>query len=212
MHLTAGQNIALQSVQGVRVSLTWAARPGAEADLSALLLRKGKVISSEHFVFYNQSASPDGAVVHIGKHGQGDMVTDSIDVGLERLQLDVEVIVLAASAHPAAPGAMARLGEPEVTVLDPHGAVLAQHRLSTLTNETAVNVVELYRRDGQWKVRAVGQGWSDGLAGLARDYGVEVDGDDEAPESPGPAAGEGAEVSAPGIDWSDPPVPAGYEI
>ena len=203
MQLAAGQNMTLPDTPGVRVSLRWAAQAPVDADLSALLLRDGTVLSDDHFVFYNQVASPDGSVTHVGKHTDGSGVTDAVDVDLAGVPQEVEVVVLAVSAHPAAPGALARLGEPEVHVLDGRGQLLASHRLSRLTTESAVDVVELYRRGGAWKLRAVGQGWADGLAGLARDFGVDV-GDEDVPGSEAAAA--------PAVDWSDPPVPAGYEL
>jgi stress response protein SCP2 len=214
VQLTAGQNFFLPEVPGVRVNLTWAANPDIDADLSALLLQGGKVLSSDHFVFYNQAASPDGAVTHVGKNTSQPHVVDSIDVALAALPADVQAVVLAVSAHPSGPGALAQLGQPEVSVVDPHGNVLASHRLTSMTSESALNVIELYRRAGAWKVRAVGQGWNDGLAGLARDFGVEVDDEDPSDaelhaEAEAPARNSGGRV---GADWSNPPVPTGYEI
>ena len=214
MQLIAGQNTALPDVVGVRISLRWPRHPDIDADLSALLLNDGKVISSDHFVFYNQAASPDGSVTHVGKVTDKDAgtVTDSVDLGLASVPAAVDAVVLAVSAHPGDTGALAQLGQPEVVVVDPTGQVLASHRLSDLTTEAAVNVLEVYRRAGAWKVRAVGQGWSDGLAGLARDFGVEVDDEDtyqqDALTDDQPARTPGR----PAVDWSDPPVPAGYEL
>ena len=206
MQLAAGQNMTLPDIPGVRVALRWSARAPVDADLSALLLRDGTVLSDDHFVFYNSIASPDGSVTHVGKHTDGGVVTDAVDVALSAVPPQVEVVVLAVSAHPAHPGALALLGEPEVHVVDPGGRLLASHRLSRLTTESAVDVVELYRRGGTWKLRAVGQGWADGLAGLARDFGVDVGDEHDTPPPDLVPAGP------PAVDWSDPPVPAGYEL
>jgi stress response protein SCP2 len=93
---------------------------------------------------------------------------------------------------------LVELGPLRATVSGADGRSLASFVVDGLREESAAIVLELYRRDASWKVRAVGQGYRDGLAGLARDFGVEID-DETAP-------------APPGIDWRHPPVPAGYEL
>lgn len=194
MQLTKGANTALPPTREVTVTCGWASLPGLEADLSALLLAAGRVRGDADFVFYNQPSSADRSVVHAGKRA-GAAVTDRIVVDLGGLDEAVDAVVFAVSVDG---GALAELGPVHATVGNGPGAPLASFVMDGLDAETAAVAVELYRRGAQWKVRAVGQGYRDGLAGLARDFGVEID--DEPPPPP------------PGIDWRHPPVPAGYEL
>lgn len=197
MQLTKGANLALPAVPAVAVTCTWTPRPGLEADLSALLLVDGRVRGDADFVFYNQPASADRRVVHAGKTA-GAEVTDRIDVDLAGFDDAVGSVAFALSLDGAPGRVLADLGPVRVAVTG--GGPLAAFVMDGLDTETAAVAVELYRRGAQWKVRAVGQGYRDGLAGLARDFGVDVV--DEPVPDPVP----------PGIDWRHPPVPAGYEL
>jgi stress response protein SCP2 len=197
VQLTKGANLTLPPTRDVTVTCTWAPGPGLDADLSALLLVDGKVRSDADFVFYNQPASADRRVVHPGKHTAA-VVTDRIAVDLAGLDDAVHMIAFAVSLDAAPDRRLAELGPLRASVTGSGGATLAEFVVDGLDAETAAVALELYRRDARWKVRAVGQGYRDGLAGLARDFGVTID-DDPAPE---PA----------GIDWRHPPVPAGYEL
>lgn len=195
MQLTKGANLTLPPTRAVTVTCTWTSRPGPEADLSALLLVDGRVRGDADFVFYNQPASADRRVVHAGKRA-GAEVTDRIDVDLAGVDDAVTALACAVSVDG---GSLAELGPVRASVVGGgSGELLASFVMDGLDVETAAVAVELYRRGGRWKVRAVGQGYRDGLAGLARDFGVEID--DEPPAPP------------PGIDWRQPPVPAGYEL
>ncbi|MEU1992939.1 TerD family protein [Nocardia gamkensis] len=170
-----GANVPVPS-STVRIDVGWAA--GADADASALLVASGKVRSDLDFVFYNQPAHPSGAVRHEGKR-PGSIVLDVLSADLARVEPQVDGIVIAASTEGGAVGRLEGLfvrvvevgSEAEVARFDSIGA----------TSETAVVLGELYRRDGGWKFRAVGQGYASGLAGLATDYGISVD---EAPAPP----------------------------
>ncbi len=167
--LTKGANAPL-SARSVVVTLSWQGRPGLDADLSALLLAAatGKVRSDDDLVFYNQPTGP--GVQHLGKTA-GATTTDRVQVDTDRLPADVDRVVVAASADG---GTFGQLGALSVTVSD-GGTELVRYDIRDATTETALVFVELYLRGGQWKVRAVGQGYDTGLGGLATDFGVTVD-------------------------------------
>ncbi|MFE4537405.1 TerD family protein [Streptomyces scopuliridis] len=184
MSMLKGANLPVQA-QAVRVELGWRSGPGVpDVDASALLLVSGKVRSDADFVFYNQPAHASGAVRHEGKKTGGDGVTDTLAVDLARVEPAVERIVLAASADG---GSFGRVPGLRVRVLDAaSGAEIARYESQDATVETAFLLGELYRRQGNWKFRAVGQGYGSGLAGLATDFGISVD-DEPAPRT-APAA------------------------
>ncbi|MGV9783533.1 TerD family protein [Nocardia farcinica] len=167
-----GANVAVP-MSAVRIELGWQSGPGVpDADASALLLVGGKVRSDNDFVFYNQPAHPSGAVRHEGKR-QGPTVLDVLSVNLAGVEPQVETIVIAASADGGTFGQFQGL---YVRVLDAaNGAEVARFDSTGASTETAFVLGELYRRQGAWKFRAVGQGYDSGLAGLATDFGISVD-------------------------------------
>ncbi|WP_437065141.1 TerD family protein [Streptomyces sp. enrichment culture] len=158
----------------LRVEVGWRGGPGVpDADASALLLAGGKVRSDSDFVFYNQPAHTSGAVRHEGKRDTGGMVTDTLLVDLTRVESAVETVVLAASADGGAFGQVPGL---YIEVKDAtQGTVVARFDSTGASVETAFVLGEFYRRQGAWKFRAVGQGYSSGLEGLATDFGITVD-------------------------------------
>ncbi|WP_121703088.1 VWA domain-containing protein [Streptomyces sp. E5N298] len=181
--LSKGANIAVDS-PAVRAELVWSAGPGVpEVDASALLLTSaGRVRDDGDFVFYNQPRHTSGAVGHLGKRVGPDadagVTTDAVEVDLLSVESAVERIVLCASADGGAFGRVPRL---TLRLLDAAtGTELARFDITAGT-ETALVGGELYRRQGAWKFRAVGQGYASGLAGLATDFGITVD--DDAPPS-----------------------------
>ncbi|MEU6942143.1 TerD family protein, partial [Streptomyces rubiginosohelvolus] len=191
----------------VRVELGWRSAAGTpDVDGSALLLVSGKVRNDADFVFYNQPAHSSGAVRHEGKRTAGDAVTDTLFVDLGRVEPAIERIVVAGSADG---GSFGRVSGLYVRVVDAaNGAELARFDPTDATVETAFILGELYRRQGAWKFRAVGQGYSTGLEGLATDFGISVDEPQQAapvappaPASPaapgspaGPQDGSGSKV------------------
>ncbi|MFJ2897040.1 VWA domain-containing protein [Streptomyces sp. NPDC087218] len=175
----------------VRAVLGWSTGSGVpDVDASALLLtRGGRVRSDDDFVFYNQPRHASGAVTHLGKQPGAD----TLEVHPGALGPDIERVALCASADGGTFGQVPGL---HLRLLDAaSGAELARFEMAA-GPETAMIGGELYRRDGGWKFRAVGQGYASGLAGLATDFGITVDDERPAP-APGP-------VPAP-----LPPVPAG---
>jgi stress response protein SCP2 len=145
-------------------------------DVSGLLLTSdGKVRSDDDFIFYNQPAGP-GVTYRSG----GGSAPDAIVVDTAAVPPGIEKIVVTAS--PDAAGQTFQGIEPTATLRDAAGgAVLATFTPPRLGTETALVVMEIYLRNGAWKARAVGQGYANGLAGIATDFGVSV-------EEPAPAA------------------------
>ena len=166
--LRSGQNVEIGGAELV-VEVTWRRGP-QELDVSALLLgADGKVRSDHDFVFYNQPATADGSVAHTGKSGDGPLVSDSVELQLDRIDAAVVKVVVAVSVDG---GMFGQVSELSMTAT---AAGASRYRFApTATVETALICAEVYRRNGGWRVRAVGQGYSDGLAGLARDFGVSV--------------------------------------
>jgi stress response protein SCP2 len=179
--LTKGSNTALNAGQ-VRITLRWSPGPGVpDVDASALLLQEsGKISSDDDFVFYNQPGHPSGAVRHLGKQPGADV----LEVDLGKLPPTVARVVLAASADGGAFGQV-----PDLRLVASDAATGSELATFTMAaeNETAFVSGELYRRNGQWKLRAIGQGYSSGLAGLATDFGISVEGDPEPVAPPAPA-------------------------
>ncbi|MER8158845.1 CAP domain-containing protein [Streptomyces sp. NPDC094472] len=143
-------------------------------DLSALITGEdGKVAGDGDFVFFNQPTAP-------GARLDGDTVTlrpRGLRPGAARVTLVIS---------PADPGTpLGRLPAPVLSVLDERGAQLARFAPPRPSAETVLLLAEIYRRGGGWKVRAIGQGYADGLAGVARDFGVDI-ADGAAPPPPAP--------------------------
>ncbi|RXS85209.1 Tellurium resistance [Streptomyces sp. TM32] len=180
MSMLKGSNVPVPAA-AVRVELGWQAAPGTpDVDASALLLVSGKVRDDGDFVFYNQATHRSGAVRHEGKRPAGDALTDSLTVELAAVEPAVDTVVLAASADGGTFGSVPGL---HIRVLDAAGgAELARFDSRDAGPETAFVLGELYRRQGAWKFRAVGQGYDTGLAGLATDFGISV----EEPAAPQP--------------------------
>ncbi|MFE1250723.1 TerD family protein [Streptomyces sp. NPDC058735] len=189
----------------LRVELGWRTGPGVpDADASALLLVSGKVRSDADFVFYNQPAHASGAIRHEGKRTAGDRVTDTLLVDLARVEPAIETIVLAASADG---GAFGQVPDLYIEVRDTAAnAPVARFDNPGATTETAFVLGEFYRRLGAWKFRAVGQGYSRGLEGLATDYGITVDEPRQAAPTPAPAPA--AATPPPMAPAAYPPPPA----
>lgn len=152
----------------------------AGVDVSALLLgADGRVRTDADFVFFNQPVGP--GVTYRHGSGRGDMV----DVQTSALPPDVDKVVVTASLDGSGPPTFAGAGTLLATIGSDSGALTFP--MDGLTTETAVVCVEIYRRGGAWKVRAVGQGYDNGLAGIATAFGVNIDDEPEAPNPPAAA-------------------------
>ncbi|MBB4717094.1 tellurite resistance protein TerA [Streptomyces luteogriseus] len=174
-----------------------------DADTSALLLVSGKVRSDADFVFYNQPAHSSGAVRHEGKRDAGGRVTDTLLVDLARVEPEIETLVLAASSEG---GAFGQVPDLYIEVQDAaQGTPVARFDNPGATTETAFVLGEFYRRQGAWKFRAVGQGYSSGLEGLATDYGITVDEPQQA--APAPVVAPAPPAAPPAAAYTPPPMP-----
>ncbi|MEV7794333.1 TerD family protein [Streptomyces sp. NPDC087512] len=187
-----GSNVALSdlsdNVGSVIVSLGWVSPSGeGDADVSVLLLdESGKVRSDADFYFYNHPVAADGSVQLLGKTPTADGSEDRISFDLTAVPSGIERIVVAASRYDGA-----RFGELEdvkITLADGVGENLLRFAVDDAACVTAMIFGELYRRGDAWKFRAVGQGYETGLAGLATDFGVDIE-DDAVTEPDGALGG-----------------------
>ncbi|MFE7479628.1 TerD family protein [Streptomyces sp. NPDC057552] len=192
--MTPGSNIPLSAV---RVAVDVAAP--VRLDVSGLLLTAdGKVRSDDDFIFYNQPSGP-GVAYRSG----GGSAPDAIVVDTGAVPPGIEKIVVTAS--PDAAGQTFQGIEPTATVRNADdGSALATFTPPRLGGETALVVIEIYRRNGAWKARAVGQGYANGLAGIATDFGVSV----EEPAAPPVPAAAPVAPAAPVDPRIAPPAPA----
>ncbi|MFE7118659.1 TerD family protein [Streptomyces sp. NPDC057654] len=194
--MTPGSNIPL-SVARVTVDVTAPVR----LDVSGLLLTAdGKVRSDDDFVFYNQPSGP-GVTHRAGFGGAGDSIT----VDTAAVPPGIEKVVVTASLDAA--GATFAGTEPTATLRNADdGSPLATFTPPRLGAETALVVVEVYRRGDAWKARAVGQGYANGLAGIATDFGVSVEEPTPEPASvQAPAPGHAPAPTGPAAPLPPPP-------
>ncbi|WP_371553060.1 TerD family protein [Streptomyces sp. NBC_00554] len=186
--MTPGSNIPLPVA---RVTVDVAAP--VRLDVSSLLLTAdGKVRSDDDFIFYNQPTGP-GVTYRSG----GGTAPDAITVDTSAVPPGIEKIVVTAS--PDAAGQTFQGIEPTATIRNADdNSVLASFTPPQLGSETALVIVEVYLRNGAWKARAVGQGYANGLAGIATDFGVSV-------EEPTPAAPQPTPAPQPQVTTPPPP-------
>ncbi|MFE7033942.1 TerD family protein [Streptomyces sp. NPDC057621] len=179
--MVKGANVELtalsEDVGSVMVSLGWSSPTGeGDADVSVLLLTPdGKVRSDADFYFYNNPVAADGSVQLLGKTPTADGNEDRITFDLTAIPADVEQIIVAASRYNGA--RFGDLDDVRVTLADGSGEGLLRFSIEDAGAVGALLFGELYRRAGDWKFRALGQGYESGLAGLAQDYGVDIDDD-----------------------------------
>ncbi|MFI1783263.1 TerD family protein [Streptomyces rubiginosohelvolus] len=217
MHeMVKGANVGLatlsEDVGSVVVSLGWSSTTGeGDADVSVLLLDgDGKVRSDVDFCFYNNPVAGNGSVQLLGKTPTASGSEDRISFDLDAVPQDIEKVVVAASRY--AGSRFGELDDLRLTLADSAGDGLVRFAVEGADEVSAVIFGELYRRSGEWKFRAVGQGYASGLAGLATDYGVDIDDDaeQEAPETEAPEPDTAEQPAATGQDGPEPParVPA----
>ncbi|TDD82416.1 TerD family protein [Actinomadura darangshiensis] len=187
--LAKGGNVSLSkaapNLTAVTVGLGWDVRAttGADFDLDAsalMLAGTGKVMSDQHFVFFNNLKSPDGSVEHTGDNltGEGEGDDESINVDLTGVPAECDRIVFPVSIYDAdnRQQSFGQVRNAFIRIINRNdGNELARFDLTEdASTETAMVFGELYRHSGEWKFRAVGQGYASGLAGIAMDFGVNV--------------------------------------
>ena len=187
--LSKGGNVSLTKeapgLSAVLVGLGWDARTttGADFDLDASALivgTEGRVLSDGHFVFFNNLTSPDGAVEHTGDNltGEGEGDDEAIKVNLAGMPAEGDRIVFAVSIYDAEARSQSfgQVRNAFIRVVNQaDNNEIARYDLSEdASTETAMVFGEVYRSGSEWKFRAVGQGYSNGLGGIARDFGVNI--------------------------------------
>ena len=187
--LTKGGNVSLTkqapNLTAVVVGLGWDVRSttGGDFDLDASALALGadhRIVSDAHFIFFNNLRSPDGSIEHTGDNltGEGEGDDEQIKVNLAGVDPSVASVVFPVSIYEADSRSQSfgQVRNAFIRVVDQNtGTELARYDLTEdASTETAMVFGELYRNGPEWKFRAVGQGYASGLAGIARDFGVNV--------------------------------------
>lgn len=176
--LIPGQTLVLpeEAWHGLHIAFGFA---GADADLTLFLTRDdGRVASDEDFVFYNQPSAADGAARLLGKQPEGPHTVERATVHLSALPEQIRRVAIAVNMDVDRGLTCGSLTSAALHMTCTTGATWT-FQPPTDPSIRAMVVAELYRHtvDGRpaWKLRAIGQGWADGLDGLARAYGVDVD-------------------------------------
>ncbi|MEV7376892.1 TerD family protein [Streptomyces lydicus] len=208
MHdMVKGSNVALTALSenagSVILSLSWVSPTGeGDADVSVLLLdANGKVRSDSDFYFYNNPVAADGSVQLLGKTPTESGDEDRISFDLTAVPSGIDRIVVAASRYGGA--GFGELEDLKVTLADGGGESLLRFAIDDAGTVSAIIFGELYRRGGEWKFRAVGQGYDTGLAGLATDFGVDIEDDADAEQALNGAASNeqaGTAASVPAVE------------
>jgi tellurium resistance protein TerD len=184
VNLTKDVAAAGGTLRTVTIGLGWDARTtngdAFDLDASAFVVDDtGHVLTDQHFVFFGNKATPDGSVVHAGDYrtGEGSGDDETIVVKLSELPPLTDRIVVAVTIYEAEKNGQnfGQVRNAFVRVVDDNGTELARYDLSEdYSVETAVIFGELYRNGNDWKFRAVGAGYANGLTGLCKDHGVNV--------------------------------------
>jgi len=185
--LSKGGNVSLSKeapgLKKIMVGLGWEGRStdGAAFDLDAsvfMLKSDGKVRVDSDFIFYNNLKSADGSVEHMGDNttGAGDGDDEVIKVSLDVVPAEIDKIAFSVTIHDAEArkqnfgmvnNAYIRIAN------DANGTEIARFDLSEdYSTETAMIFGEIYRNSGEWKFKAIGQGFNGGLGPMAKNYGV----------------------------------------
>ncbi|QBS42117.1 TerD family protein [Nocardia sp. CS682] len=178
----------------------------APADLSALLVtEQGKVRSDADFVFFNQPSGP-GVNLQPAPAGQ----PASLAVSLNSVPADIAQIRAVITLDDANSN-FGQFPAPTAIVSDATGNRLYEYQIEGLSTESIVIALELYRRQGSWKVRAVGQGYAGGFAALVTDHGVTVDDSSSQQQAaPAPQAAPPPPPPPPAYPTQPPPTTPAY--
>lgn len=187
--LSKGGNVSLSKqapgLTAVVVGLGWDPRTttGADFDLDAsaiMLDTSGRVLSDSHFVFFNNLKSPEGSVEHMGDNltGGGEGDDEQIKVNLAAVPAEAGKVVFPVSIYEAEQRQQnfGQVRNAFIRIVNQaDNSEIARYDLTEdASTETAMVFGEIYRSFGEWKFRAVGQGYASGLKGIAQDFGVNV--------------------------------------
>lgn len=186
--LTKGQRVSLEKVAPglteVFVGLGWDIKPtdtGYDFDLDAsvfLLSSNEKLISDNHFIFYNNQTSPDPSksVEHTGDNltGAGDGDDEVIKISLQKVPADIQKIVITVTIHEAGKRGQ-NFGQVQnafvrIVNAQTNQEVVRYDLVEDYSVETALIMAEIYRKDGEWRLNAVGSGYQGGLQALLDRY------------------------------------------
>ena len=180
-------NLSKEATNGlttVTVGLGWDSRSTAgddfDLDASAFVVGgDGNVLGDEWFIYYGHLNSPDGTVAHQGDNltGEGDGDDEQIIIDLAKLPANAEKVVLPVTIYEAESRSQnfGQVTNAFIRIVDHTGTELTRFDLGEdFALETAVIFGELYRNGDDWKFKAVGQGYNDGLKGLCQDHGVHL--------------------------------------
>ncbi|WP_280547517.1 TerD family protein [Halomonas sp. 11-S5] len=187
LSLSKGGNISLSKtdpgLKKILIGLGWDERAtsGNDFDLDAsvfMVTAEGKVRGEADFIFYGQLKSADGSVVHTGDNrtGEGEGDDEAIEVDLENVPSDIQRLVVTVTIHEAenrkqnfgmVQNAFIRVVNNEI------GNEIVRYDLTEdYSTETALEFGEVYRHSGEWKFRAIGQGYAGGLMAMCQRYGI----------------------------------------
>jgi tellurium resistance protein TerD len=184
--LTKGANTAIGSIQKFTVGLGWdtnASDSGQAYDLDAsafMLDASGKVLSNQHFIYYNNTKSPEGVLSTAGDNltGAGDGDDETIQVNLANVPAGCETISFVVTIHDAEARRQnfGQVRNAYVRIFDPSNneEIVKYDLAEDFSIETAIEFGSLYKRNDQWKFRAVGSGYAGGLMKFCSLFGVNV--------------------------------------
>ncbi|MGM0456734.1 MAG: TerD family protein [Cyanobacteriota bacterium] len=186
--LKKGQRVSLEKVapglSQAFIGLGWdikATDTGYDFDLDASVFLLGsneKIISDNHFIFYNNTGSPDPdtSVLHTGDNltGAGEGDDEVIKVNFKKVPPEIKKIVVAVTIHEAEERGQ-NFGQVEnafVRLVDEQTKqeAIRYDLTEDYSTETALIMAEMYRKDGDWRLNAVGSGYQGGLKALLDRY------------------------------------------
>ncbi|MGS2745169.1 TerD family protein [Halomonas sp. LS-001] len=187
LSLSKGGNISLSKsdpgLKNILIGLGWDERAtsGNDFDLDAsvfMVNSESKVRSDADFIFYGQLKSADGSVVHTGDNrtGEGEGDDEAIEVNLDGVPADIQRLVVTVTIHEADNRkqnfGMVQNAFIRVVNNDTSNEIVRYDLSEDYSTETALEFGEVYRHNGEWKFRAVGQGYAGGLLAMCQRYGI----------------------------------------
>lgn len=185
INLTKGQKIDLTktnpSVRSFKTGLGW--NPNAnvgkafDVDVSAFMLNSsGKLVSDNHFIFYNQLESPNKALIHQGdnKTGQGEGDDETLTIDFSKIEPETDSIVFVVTIHDAEANNQnfGQISGSYIRIMDGDTSeeILKYDLNEDFSIETAIVFGKLYLKDAEWKFEAVGTGRKEGLQSYVIEY------------------------------------------
>ena len=200
--LKKGEKISLKkeapNLKKIMVGLGWSERqtdgPAFDLDASAFMLAANdKVRDDKDFIYFNNKGDASIGIIHMGDNrtGAGDGDDETIVIELDKINPAIQKIVFTVSMYhdPEKGGtpqtfglvskAYIRLLNPDDLVTSPTGQQEGKELTRFDLGEDAdtfssVKFAELYRHEGEWRFRALGEGYSAGFQKLVEEYGLQI--------------------------------------